>query len=117
MLGGLGDFLCGHRYPARIARETHRRQSVRAEADGVVVPTRQNCRTRGGAERSSVEVVVAQSSSGQLVDVRRLGQTAETAEVREAGVIEEDEEDIGLFPGKYVFFGPVKSLTIGMDVD
>ena len=28
MLGGLGDFLGGHRYPARIARETHRRQRV-----------------------------------------------------------------------------------------
>ena len=67
----------------------------------MVVPTRQNCRTRGGAERSGVEVVVAQSSRGQLVDVRRLGQTAEAAEMREAGVIEEDEEDIGLFPGKF----------------
>ena len=51
--------------------------------------------------------IVAQSSRGQLVDVRRLGQTTEAADVRIANIIQQDEEDIGFFPGKYGFFGPV----------
>jgi hypothetical protein len=42
-----------------------------------------------------VEVVVTQAVLGQTVDVRGIDQTAEAPEMREAGVVQQEDDDVG----------------------
>ena len=65
-----------------------------AEADAVVVPPRQQRRPGRRAQRRDVEAVVAQAVLREPRVVRGLDRTAEGARVSEAGVVDQDEENV-----------------------
>ncbi len=55
---------------------------------------------RWRAERGGVEVVVAEPALRERVDVGRLDETAEAAELREARVVEENQDDVWSLVGR-----------------
>ncbi len=77
-----------------VARERARELADHAEADAVVVAPRQQCGPGRRAERRDVEAVVAQPVVREPGVVRGLDRPPEGARVAEAGVVDQDEEDI-----------------------
>ena len=64
-------------------------------ADGVAVAAGEEGGARGGADGLGVEVVIEQAGGGEGVDVGGVDFGAETVEVGEAGVVQEDVYDVG----------------------
>ena len=60
----------------------------------VMVAPGQDARARWRTERRRVHVVEQETVLGELVDVRRRDRRAEAAELAEAGVIDDDEENV-----------------------
>ncbi len=65
-----------------------------AHADAVVVATGQQRGAGGGAERGDVEIRVLEAPGGEPIDVRRVDLGAVAAEMRESGVVKEDDDDV-----------------------
>ena len=78
----------------RIAREPPRELTDGTEADEVVVPPGQQRGPCRGAQRRDVEPVVAQTRLGHARVVRRVDRPTERARVPEAGIVDQDEQDI-----------------------
>ena len=78
----------------RIAREPARELADRAEADGVVVATGEQCRPRRRAQRRDVEPVVADPTLSDPGVVRRVDRSAEGARVAEPRVVDEDQQHV-----------------------
>ena len=69
---------------------------------GMMIAAGQNARARRRAERGRVHVGEEQPVLGQLVDVRRVDRRAVAAELAEARVVDDDEEDVRrAFPGAH----------------
>ena len=79
----------------RVAREGARELADGAEADGVVVAAGEQRRARRRAERRHVEVVVGEARLGDARHGGRVDGPAERARVAEAGVVDEDQQDVG----------------------
>ncbi len=77
-----------------VAGEAHRGERMAAQTDGVRVASGHQRRARGRAERRRVEVVVAQAVLGEGIDVRRLDQAAEAADLSETRVVQQEDDDI-----------------------
>ena len=78
-----------------VAREGARELADRTEAHGVVVAAGEQRRARRRAERRHVEVVVGEAGLGDARHGGRVDGPAERARVAEAGVVDEDEQDVG----------------------
>jgi hypothetical protein len=59
-----------------------------------MVPARHDRRARGRTERGGVEVVEPKTIFGELVDIRRIDQTAEASYVPKTRVIEKEDDDV-----------------------
>ena len=79
---------------AVIAGEAGRGLGDRRHVVRVMVAAVEDARPRRRAERSRVHVRVPQTSGRKAVDVWRLDRAAVTAELREARVVENDEQDV-----------------------
>src|SRR5919112_1403997 len=66
----------------------------RAEANGMVVASCKQGRPRRRAQRRHVEPVVLETALRHTGEVRRIDRSAESAGIPEAGVVDEDEEDV-----------------------
>ena len=66
-----------------------------ADADGMMVAPRQQRRARGRAHRGGVEAAVAQAFGGQPVDGRRPDRRSVAAEIGEADIVEQHDQDVG----------------------
>ena len=82
------------RHPAVVAGVAGGQLHDAGHAARVVVAAGQHAGARGGAERGGVHVRVAQPGVGHAVDVGRLDQAAERAELPVAHVVEHEEQDV-----------------------
>ncbi len=102
------------RHDRVVAGEAHRGERVAAQPDGVRIAPRHEGGAGGRAQRRGVEVVVAQSVRGQPVDVRRLDQAAETADLGEADVVEQQDQHVGrALRGAGLFRPPFLRFLVG----
>ena len=82
-----------------VAGEARREIRDAAHAVGVVVAPGHQARPGGRAERGRVEVAIAEPAGRERVEGRRVEIAAEAAELREADVVEDDQQDIGRIGG------------------
>ena len=66
-----------------------------ADADRMMVAPGEQRRARGRAHRRGVEARIAQALGRQPIDGRRRDRRAVAAEIREADVVEQDDENVG----------------------
>ena len=85
--GALGD----RPIASRIAR---RGLGDRRQPDLVMVSARQQGAARGRAQRGGVEIIVAQTFGGQLVEVGRMDRSAVGREMPVADVVQHDDDDV-----------------------
>ncbi len=78
----------------RVAREPAGELTDRAEPHGVVVATRQQRGAGRGAKGGHVEAVVPQALLGHAGVVRCVDRSAEGTGVPEAGVVDQDQQDV-----------------------
>ncbi len=78
----------------RVARESGRELADRAEADRVAVAAGEQSRSRRRAQRCNVEAVVLQALVGRPGVVGRRDRPAEGRRIPEAGVVDQDQEDV-----------------------
>ena len=100
--GGVAVELQGHRQRSlgvraqrAVARGRRRGLGDAAHSDRVMVPAAQHGRTRRCAQGCRVEPVVLQASRCELLGIRRRARTAEGARCAEAGVVDQDDQDVG----------------------
>ena len=98
-LGGLG-------HDGVITWEPHGRERVAAEPDGVRVAAGHERRAGRGTQGCRVEIVVAQPTLGQAIDVGGFDETAEAADLGKAHVVQEKDDDVGCALGGLGRFGP-----------
>ena len=79
----------------RIARETRIGVGHPADAGGMRISPREECRPRRRAHRHHMEIGVAQPLLRQAIDIRRRYLGAEASEIRIADVVAEDDDDMG----------------------
>ncbi len=79
----------------RVAGEVHRKVGEHADADAVVVATREQAGAGGGAHRGGVEVGEPDPSLGEPVDRRGGDVGAVAAELSEPDVVQHDDHDVG----------------------
>ena len=82
------------RRPAPVPREARGQVGNAAHAAAVMVPARDQAGARGRAERRRVEVAEPEAIGGQGVDLWRVDVGAVAAELREAHVVEHDDDDV-----------------------
>src|SRR5262249_56240640 len=84
----------GARDDARIAVVSRGRLLDGGGGRGMVVAPREEGGPRRAAERGRVEPVEAQPFGGELVHRGRRDQAAERAELTEAGIVDQDQDDV-----------------------
>ena len=77
-----------------VAGERARELGDEAEADSVLVASREHRRPRWRAHRGDVEAVVAQSLVGHAREVRRVDRASERARVAKAGIVDQHEQHV-----------------------
>ena len=103
--------------PAAVAGKARRQLDDAAHAGGVVVPARQDACPRGRAERRGVKVAVAETVRRQAVERGRLDVGAEAAELREANVVEDDDQDVRRAFAWPHWFGPPRRRFVSVTAD
>jgi hypothetical protein len=90
-LGDGAGFACDLAAIARIAAVEI---GEAADADGVMIASGQQCRTRRRAHRRGVEAGIAQARRRESIDGRRRDRRTVAAEIREADIVEQNDEDV-----------------------
>ncbi len=102
---------------ARVARVAHREVGDPAHPVAVVVHARQQARARRRAERGGVEVRQAHARRRERVDVRRVDLGAVAAELREADVVQHDQQHVGRTVGRLHALGPSRGRVAPVPAD